>query len=212
MKNSVIILLLFVSATAFSQHGLGFYEYDVDKFFRVGFNGGLNINKIQGKSFTNEFSYDYGVRGFMQFNFSRKFAIQPELGYSQQSAQQSNDYKDIWNEISLSGDQLKVKLNYLKFGTMVNYNLGATSTRFKLQFGPQWGMLLSEKVDTIKTPQDIFKKGDFSLAAGIMFQAFEVPSVHIGARFEQGLTNINAIDDRDKWKNQSFQLFLGLTF
>ena len=212
MKSSIIVLLLFVSTTAFSQHGLGFYEYDVDKFFRVGFNGGLNINKIQGKSFTNEYNFDYAVRGFMQFNFSHKFGLQPELGYNPQSAQQSKEYTVIWDEISSSGDQLKVKLNYLKFGTLVNYNLGATSTRLKLQFGPQWGMLLSEKVDSLKTSQDIFKKGDFSLAGGIMFQAFEVPSVHFGARFEQGLTNINAIDDRDKWKNQSFQLFMGLTF
>ena len=212
MKNLVIVLFLFVSATAFSQHGLGFYEYDVDKFFRVGFNGGLNINKIQGKSFTNKYSYDYGVRGFMQFNFSHKFGLQQEVGYSQQSAQTSHDYSAIWDEIALNGDQLKVKLNYLKFGTLVNYNLGATTTRVKLQFGPQWGMLLSEKVGSLKTTQDIFKKGDFSLAGGIMFQAFEVPSLHFGARFEQGLTNINAIDDRDKWKNQSFQLFAGVTF
>jgi hypothetical protein len=209
MKKSIIFLLLFASVTAFSQRSLGFYDYEVDKFLRVGFNVGLNINKIQGKSFTDEYYYNYGFRGFMQFNFSRKFGVQPELGYSQGSAEQSDDYSDIWDEISLGGDQLKVKLSYLKFGTMVNYNLGATTTRLKLQFGPQWGMLLNEKVDSLKTSQDIFKKGDFSLAGGIMFQ---LPAVHFGARFEQGLTNINAIDDRDKWKNQSFQLFAGLTF
>ena len=212
MKKSIIVLLLFLSATAFAQHGLGYYEYDVDKFFRVGFSGGLNIDKIQGKSFTNEYSLDYAVRGFMVFNVSSKFGIQPEAGYHQQSATKSNDYTVIWDEISSSGAQLTVRLNYLKFGTMVNYNLGATTTRLKLQFGPQWGMLLSEKVDSQKTSQGIFKKGDFSLTAGMLYQAFEVPSMHVGVRFEQGLTNINAIDDRDKWKNQSFQLFVGLTF
>ncbi|HET9825084.1 MAG TPA: outer membrane beta-barrel protein, partial [Chitinophagaceae bacterium] len=152
------------------------------------------------------------VRGFMQFNFSHKFGLQQEAGYNQQSAEASRDYSVTWDKIGLSGDQLKVKLNYLKFGTLINYNVGATTTRVKLQFGPQWGMLLSEKIDTLKTSQDIFKKGDFSLAGGIMFQTFEVPSLHFGARFEQGLTNIDAIDARDKWKNQSFQLFAGLTF
>jgi hypothetical protein len=208
MKNSIILFLLFASATAFSQRSLGYYDYEVDKFFRVGFNAGLNINKIQGKSFTDEYSFNYAFRGFMQFNFSRKFGVQQEVGYCQASAKQSNDFSEIWDDISLGGDQLKVKLNYLKFGTLLNYNLGVT-TRIKLQFGPQWGMLLSEKVDSLKTPQDIFKKGDFSLAGGIMFQ---LPIVHFGARFEQGLTNINAIDESDKWKNQSFQLFAGLTF
>jgi Outer membrane protein beta-barrel domain len=212
MKNSIILAVLFIPTIAFSQGGLGFYEYDVDKFFRVGFNGGMNINKIQGKSFANEYSLDYAVRGFMVFNVSQKFGLQPEVGYSQQSAKQSNDYSLIWDEISSNGNQLKVKLSYLKFGTILNYNLGATTTRVKLQFGPQWGMLLTEKVDSLKTSQDIFKKGDFSLAAGILYQTFEVPSLHFGARFEQGLTNINAIDDRDKWKNQSFQLFAGVTF
>jgi hypothetical protein len=70
-------------------------------------------------------------------------------------------------------------------------------------------MLLNEKVDSLKTSRDIFKNGDFSLAGGIMFQ---LPFVHFGGRFEQGLTNINDIDNRDKWKSQSFQLFTGFTF
>ena len=208
MKNAIVVFLLFIaSVQTFSQRNKK-NDFEKENFFRVGFNAGININKIQGRSFKDEFRYNYDLRGFMQFNFSRKFGVQPEVGYSQGSAEQSDDYSDIWDDISLGGDQLKVKLNYLKFGTLVNYNLGVT-TRIKLQFGPQWGMLLSEKVDSLRTPQDIFKKGDFSLAGGIMFQ---LPLVHFGARFEQGLTNINAIDDRDKWKNQSFQLFAGVTF
>jgi hypothetical protein len=209
MKRSIILALLLAPVIAFSQSSYGFHEYEVDNFFRVGFNADLNINKIQGKSFANDYSFDYGFRGFMQFNFSRKFGVQPEVSYSQASATQSPDYSDIWDDISLGGDQLKkVKLDYLKFGAMLNYNVGVT-TRIKLQFGPQWGMLLSQKVDSLKTSQDIFKNNDFSLAGGIMFQ---LPFVHFGARYEQGLTNINAIDDRDKWKNQSFQLFAGVTF
>jgi len=208
MKKLFVLFLLFASATAFSQRSLGFYEYEVDNFFRVGFNAGLYINKIQGKSFSDAYSYNYGFRGFMQFNFHRKFGLQPEVSYNQGSAEQSDDYSDIWDDISLGGNQVKVKLNYLKFGTMLNYNVGVT-TRIKLQFGPQWGMLLSEQVDSLNTQQDIFKKGEFSLAGGIMFQ---LPFVHFGGRFEQGLTNINAIDDRDKWKNQAFQLFAGITF
>jgi hypothetical protein len=208
MKNSIIFLLLFAPAIAFSQ-SYGFFEYDVDKFFRMGFNAELNINKIQGKSFTDEYNFNYGARGFMQFNFSRKFGVQPEVGYNQVSSKQSTNYSDIWDDISSAESQLKVKLNYLKFGAMVNYNLCRSTTWLKLQFGPQWGMLLNEKVDSLKTPQDIFKKGEFSLAAGIMAQ---LSVVHLGVRFEQGLTDINAIDDRDKWKTQSFQIFAGMTF
>jgi Outer membrane protein beta-barrel domain len=210
MKNLTILLLLLAPSIIFSQKSVYGYseEYEVDNFFRIGLSAGLNLNKIQGKSFVNEFNYNYGVRGYLQFNFSRKFGVQPELGYNQVTATQSKDYTVIWDEISSGGEHLKVKLNYLNFGTLLNYNLCATRTWLKLQVGPQWGMLLNEKVDSLKTPLDIFKKSDFALVGGILCQW---PSVHFGIRYEQGLTNINAIDDRDKWKNQSFQIFVGLT-
>jgi len=145
----------------------------------------------------------------MQFNFSRKFGLQPEVGFVQSSSTQSNDFSDIYDDIALGGDQIKkAKLDYLKIGSMLNYNLGVTQ-RIKLQFGPQWVMLLQEKVDSLKTSQSIFKNGDFSLAAGIMFQ---LSFVHFGGRFEQGLTNVNDIDNRDKWTSQAFQIFAGITF
>jgi hypothetical protein len=144
----------------------------------------------------------------MQFNFSRKFGVQPEVGFIQATSEQSDDFSEIYDDIGLRGRQLKAKLNYLKLGSMLNLNVGPTQ-KIKLQFGPQWGMLLNEKVDSLKTSRNIFKNGDFSLGGGIMFQ---LPFVHFGGRFEQGLTNINDIDNKDKWKNQSFQLFAGVTF
>src|SRR5215813_14090819 len=101
MKKLAVLFLLFASATAFSERGYGFYEYEVDNFFRVGFNAGLYISKIQGKSFSDAYGYNYGFRGFMQFNFHRKFGVQPEVSYNQASAEQSADYSDIWDDISL---------------------------------------------------------------------------------------------------------------
>jgi len=52
----------------------------------------------------------------------------------------------------------------------MNFNLGV-SQRIKLQFGPQWGILAQEHVDSLKTSQSIFKNGDLSLAASIMFRS-----------------------------------------
>jgi hypothetical protein len=208
MKNIIILFLFFITShQAISQRNKK-NDFEKEHFFRVGFNAGININKIQGKSFKDEYSYNYSLRGFMQFNFSRKFGVQPEVSFIQASSEQSNDFSDIYDDISLGGRQLKAKLNYLKVGSLLNLNIGPTQ-KIKLQFGPEWGMLLNEKVDSLKTSRDIFKKGDFSLAGGIMFQ---LPFVHFGGRFEQGLTNINDIDNRDKWKSQSFQLFAGVTF
>jgi hypothetical protein len=208
MKNTIVLFFLLVtSVIAFSQRNKK-NDFEKESFFRVGFNAGININKIQGRSFKDEYSYNYSLKGFMQFNFSRKFGVQPEISFIQASSEQSDDFSDIYDDISLGGSQLKAKLNYLKVGSLLSLNVGPTQ-KIKLQFGPQWGMLLNEKVDSLKTSRDIFKKGDFSVAGGILFQ---LPLVHFGVRFEQGLTNINDIDNKDKWKNQSIQLFAGITF
>ncbi len=208
MKNTIILFLLFITSLQAISQRTKKNDFEKENFFRVGFNAGININKIQGRSFKDEFRYNYTARGFIQFNFSRKFGLQPEVSFTQASSEQSNDFSDIYDDVSLGGNQLKAKLNYLKAGSLLNLNVGPTQ-KIKLQFGPEWGMLLNEKVDSLKTSRDIFKKSDFSLAGGIMFQ---LPFVHFGGRFEQGLTNINDIDDRDKWKSQSFQLFAGITF
>ena len=208
MKTALVVWFVSVfSIYAYPQRNVQ-NDFEKENFFRVGFNAGANINKIQGKSFRDEFSYNYDLRGFLQFNFSRKFGLQPEVTFLQASATESNDFSDIYDDLALHADQAKAKLDYLQFGSLLNLNLGLTQ-RIKLQFGPQWGMLLHQQVDSLKTPRNIFKNGDFSLAAGLMIQ---LPLVHIGGRFVQGLTDINGIDDRDNWKNQSFQVFAGVTF
>src|ERR1700730_2547394 len=117
MKNITIFFLLFLSsAKIFSQRNVK-NDFEKENFFRVGFNAGININKIQGRSFKDEFRYNYDLRGFMQFNFSRKLGLQPEVSFIQASSEQSHDFSDIYNDISLGGSQLKAKLNYLKIGS-----------------------------------------------------------------------------------------------
>lgn len=178
-----------------------------ESLFRFGFKAGLNLNKIDGKSFKDEFKYNYSLGGFMQVNITRKFGIQPELNFVQTSAEQSNDITVIYDDVFLGGEQKKAKLDYLKLAGLLNIDLGP-SQRVKLQLGPQWGMLLSEAVDSVKTPRDVFKKGELSVVGGLMIQ---LPLIHIGTRYEIGLTDINGIDDKDKWRSQTWNFFVGIT-
>jgi hypothetical protein len=101
----------------------------------------------------------------------------------------------------------KFHVNYLKVATLLNLNVGPTQ-RVKLQFGPQWSELLGQQLDSAKT-NSIFKKGDLSVVGGIMFQ---LPFINLGARFEQGLSNINGVDNRQKWTSQAINVFVGVTF
>jgi hypothetical protein len=113
----------------------------------------------------------------------------------------------IYDDLFLGGNQKKAKLNYLKLAGLLNIDI-SPSQRVKLQLGPQWGMLAHEAVDSLKTPTEIFKKGEFSILGGLMIQ---LPVINIGARYEMGLTNINGIDNKDQWKSQSWQFFVGVT-
>ena len=144
----------------------------------------------------------------MQINITRKLGIQPELNFVQTSAEQSDDITDIYDDLFLGGPQKKAKLDYLKLAGLLNIDLGP-SQRVKLQLGPQWGMLLNEAVDSLKSPQEVFKKSEFSVLGGIMLQ---LPLIHIGTRYEIGLTDINGIDNRDQWKSKAWQFFVGITF
>ena len=206
MKNLIVPLLFSaLCLNAYSQKKKD--PAEKESLFRWGFKGGLNLNKIEGQSFNEGFSYNYALGGFMQINFSRKLGIQPEVNFVQTSAEQSDDITVIYDDLFLEGTQKKAKLDYLKFAALLNIDIGP-SQRVKLQLGPQWGMLLDEAVDSLQSSQDVFKKSEFSVLGGIMLQ---LPLFHIGTRYEIGLTNINGIDNQDHWKSQAWQFFVGIT-
>jgi len=206
MKKLILPLLLSVLCfNVYSQKKKD--PSEKESLFRFGFKAGLNLNKIDGKSFKDEFKYNYSLGGFMQINITRKFGIQPELNFVQTSAEQSDDITVIYDDLFLDGEQKKAKLDYVKLAGLLNIDLGP-SQRVKLQIGPQWGMLVNQVVDSVKTPRDIFKKGELSVVGGLMLQ---LPMIHLGARYEIGLTDINGIDDKDKWRSQTWNFFVGIT-
>ncbi len=183
-------------------------DMDHEKFFRFGAKAGLNINKINGQSYNNDFSYNYQLGGFMQFNISNRFGIQPEVNFVQTSSEFSSDATVIYDDIFRDGSQKKAKLNYLEVPVFLNVNIGP-SKRVKLQVGPAYGGLLKQTVDSLQSSGNIYKNAEWSAIGGLWLQ---LPLVNLGARYKIGLTNINAIDDRETWKNQAIQIFVGVTF
>jgi hypothetical protein len=206
MKILLLPFLLFILCiNAYSQKKKD--PSEKESLFRFGFKGGVNLNKIEGQSFKDEFNYNYSLGGFIQANITRKLGLQPEINFVQTTAETSEDITDIYDDLFVGGSQKKAKLDYLKFAGLLNIDIGP-SQRVKLQLGPQWGMLLNEAVDSLKSPQDVFKKSEFSVLGGIMLQ---LPLIHIGTRYEIGLTDINGIDNQDKWRSQAWQFFVGIT-
>jgi hypothetical protein len=197
-------LLLLSSVTLFAQKD--FRTLDHEKFFRIGAKAGVNINKIQGQSYKSGFNYNYLLGGFMQFNFGR-FGLQPEVNFVQSSSEFSKDANNVYNDLFYNGSQKKARLNYIKVPLLLNVNVGE-SKHVKLQVGPQYSGLLKQSVDSLKTSQNFFKTSDLSMLGGVWFQ---LPFINLGARYELGLSNVNDIDNKEKWKSQAFTIFAGFT-
>lgn len=183
-------------------------DQERENFFRFGAKAGVNVNKISGKSYRDGFNYNFQAGGFLQFNFSNRLGLQPELNFVQSTSTFSDDATSIYDDVFRDGGQKKATLNYLEVPLLLNINVGP-SKKVKLQFGPAYGGLLKQTVDSLQSSGNIYKKAEWSAIGGIWIQ---VPFINFGARYKMGLTDINAIDDRQAWKNQAIQAFIGVTF
>jgi len=206
IKNIVTLAFLLVSTTTGAQKSK--FDTERENFFRFGAKGGVNINKITGSAYKSGFNYNYQLGGFLQFNFSKRFGIQPEVNFVQSSSEFSNDATDVYDDIFRDGSQKNAKLNYLEVPLLLNINVGV-SKRIKLQLGPAYGGLLKQTVDSLRSGASIYKNADWAAIGGLWIQ---LPLINIGARYKLGLSNLNAIDDQQKWKSQSIQIFAGITF
>lgn len=207
IQKILFAFLMLLSLEGFSQKKFN-PNADHENFFRFGAKAGVNINKMTGQSYKDGFNYNYLLGGFMQFNFSKTFGFQPEINFVQSSSEFSNDASDVYDDLFVTGSQRKAKLNYLKVPLLLNINVGP-SKRVKLQLGPQVGGLLKQSIDSLYDNRDIFKKGDWSAVGGLWIQ---LPFVNIGGRYELGLTNLNDINNSEKWTSQAFTIFVGVTF
>jgi hypothetical protein len=206
MQKLILSILLLVSVTSYAQRNK--LDGDHENFFRFGVKGGANVNKISGKSYKEGFNFNFQAGAFLQFNFSNRFGIQPEVNFVQTSSEFSNDPADIYDDIFRDGSQKKAKMNYLEVPVLLNINVGS-SKRVKLQVGPAYGGLLKQTVDSLKNNGNLYKNGEWAAIGGLWIQ---IPFVHFGARYKIGLTDLNAIDNQQTWKSQSIQVFVGVTF
>ncbi len=168
--------------------------------FHLGIKGGANVNKLTGKSFNDEFSFGYHLGGFAEIGLGKKFSVQPEVVFNQFKQDTATKFSQVYKLDNLS----KVKLNYLSIPILLNYK---ASDFLSLQVGPQFGILMDQNAKLVQNGKDAFKKGDFSMLGGVQLK---FSSVRIYGRYALGLSNLNDIDNQDKWKSQSIQVGVGL--
>jgi hypothetical protein len=171
--------------------------------FHIGVKGGANIIKVDGRSFKDEFRYGYHLGGFMELGLGKDWSLNPEVLFNQYSTTVDSNFNHIYQNVFNPGYQSHVKLNYLSIPIILNYKLiGPLS----LQAGPQFGILIDKNKTLLQNGASAFKNGDFSLLAGAQVK---LRNIRVNGRYVIGLSNINDIDNQDKWKYSGFQLSLG---
>jgi len=210
MKIIKIFLLassILIGAVGVAQHKK-VHNGDNENFFRVGGKAGVNINRVNGQSFNSGFIYNYQLGGFVQFNVSNRFGLQPEVNYVQGSGEFTNDATDIYDDLFRDGTQKKSTLTYLEIPVLLTINLGV-SKHVKLQLGPSYSILLKQNTSNLVVNNNLYANGEWAAIGGLWIQ---LPFFSIGARYRIGLSNINAIDNRQTWKSEAIQIFAGFTF
>ncbi|MFT3945978.1 MAG: porin family protein [Agriterribacter sp.] len=191
LLSSVAITLALFSVTSLSAQGI-----------KLALHAGANMGKIDGKSFKDEYKLGYHLAVAPEIMFSSKWGIQPEVMFSQTNTSSSTEFEDIYK---ISSDELKdVKLNYLSVPLLLSFRPVSFLT---FQAGPQFSILMNKQKKFLENGRDAFTDGDFSMLAGAQINILRL---RVYGRYGVGLTNINDIDNQDKWKSQTIQLGVGL--
>lgn len=194
MKTKLIALLSIVllSQAAFAQ-------------FTIGPKVGANLNKIQGQPFSSGFNTGYLAGGFAIIGLGSKFSLQPEVLFNQSTTKTDTSLRQVSSDAFSTFKSGDAKLNYLSVPILLNYKL--IGNFLSLQAGPQVGILINKNDNLLKNGQNAFKSGDFSMVGGVQLK---VTKLVLSGRYVVGLNNISDINTTSKWKNQAWQLSVGL--
>lgn len=163
----------------------------------IGFKAGVNIATL-GSDLSPKPSSLIGLHAGLlaHIHLADKFAVQPEVVYSTQGAKNKSDNSEL-------------HLGYLNVPVLLQYMF---SNGFRLETGPQAGILLSAKEKDNSVSIDIkndINGFDFGWAAGVGY--LSKMGLGADARFNFGLSNINK-NNTGKLRNNVAQLGLFYQF
>lgn len=161
-----------------------------------GLKGGVNfatLNSNQTTDFKSRTAFNVGALAHIHLNPS--WAIQPEVVYSSQGTKYTS-----------GGAEHQLHLDYVNIPVLVQYMF---DNGFRLQTGPQVGILtsVSDKLSGNETgifKKDDFKSTDFSWSFGLGYLTYS--GFGLDGRYNLGISNINNTTGGANIKNSVFQL------
>ena len=164
---------------------------------KFGAKAGINMSNFTGDANTDS-KIGFQVGAFAEFKVSEKFAVQPEILFSNLGA-----------KYDVLGTTVTENANYILIPVMAKYYV---ANAFSLEAGPQIGFLMSAKAkgdgDSVDT-KDNYKSMDFGLNLGAGYDVAE--NINIGLRYSLGLSNIADASGFDV-KTSNIALAVGYKF
>jgi hypothetical protein len=202
-KVFVLIAVAIVSMSAMAQVQFG---------AKVGFD----LTHFWGEDAPHGIQPNYQVGLMLEYKFSPKFAIAPEVVFAAQGGKATGDvYDDDFDGLIKAKGTFHT--NYINVPLMLKFY---ATPNFSIDFGPQAGfnvyskMTASGKLANVEAKESIDLKDntktvDFGVALGGTYNLTE--NAFVQARYTLGLTNVFDIPDSHE-KNGNIQIAFGMKF
>ena len=187
MKRAIFAVVFFLLAGTIYSQG-----------FKLGVKAGANITGMSGLSFKEGFEFGYHAGAVAEIMFSKKIGIQPEFLFSENRLRAGNEFSSIYTQAL--PNITNIKLTYLAIPILLNYK---PIKLISFQMGPQFGILINQTNSLANNAGQAFKGSDLSLLTGLQIN---LPIVRVYGRYAIGLSNLNDIDNQDKWKSTGLQI------
>lgn len=169
----------------------------------LGLKAGASLTNFVGKDadFDSRFGFHAGV--FANIGFTKLFAFQPEIIYSQKGAHFANN------------NDAGVRLHYIDVPLVFHVNTDG----FFFEAGPQVGFLVAARTENGNASSNAsgaFKSVDFGYLAGLGYQLKH--GLGIGLRYNGAFTNaykpttLGPITFQQRTRNSAFQLYATYSF
>ena len=197
MKKAFIMVVLLVAFLGMATPAAAQTAFGL----RVGANfANVSLDPDDGEETSTRTGLNVGA--FVTFPINPRFAFQPEVLYSQQGA-----------EFTEEGFEGKIKVDYVNVPLLAKINLSSGQNPVSLLVGPQIGFRTGAKIEAEGEEVDIkddTESTDWGLVVGM---SATMGHFVLDGRYTWGLSNVSADpEDTQKVKNRVFTISVGFVF
>jgi hypothetical protein len=187
MFSKLLIFLVFVGPSVFGQWH---YGPKID----------LSLTTVSGKGLHAVLTTGVQAGAFATYAINKQWSIQTELLFSSYKVKRADDFMTYYNV----GGNPYAEVNLPRYGislpVLLRYKI---NEQFSLLTGPQYSYYYLTDENLLLSGRDAFKTNEWSVTAG---GEYSVGKVGFSLRLNRGLTTINNIDERYKWRSNHLQL------